>query len=68
MADVTENLPFEECFARLEKQVSELRAEVLGLRTHPKGWQRTVGMMPDDEVSRSTAPLGREWRERANEE
>ncbi len=69
MADVTQpDLPIEERFARLEKQFSELRAQVLGLQSPPKDWRRTVGMMPDDEMSRSAARLGREWRERANEE
>jgi hypothetical protein len=69
MADATQsNLPIEERFAQLEKQFSELRAEVLGLRPRTKDWRRTVGMMPDDEISRSAAQLGREWRQHANEE
>ncbi len=58
----------EERFAQLEKQIAELRAEVLGLQPRAKDWRRTVGMMPDDEMSRSAARLGREWRDQANEE
>ena len=69
MADVTDStLSIEERFIRLEKQFSELRAEVLGLQPRTKDWRRTVGMMPDDEMSRSAARLGREWRDQANEE
>ena len=52
----------------LEKEFSELRAEVIGLRSQTKDWRRTVGMIPDDETSRSAARLGREWRQRASEE
>ena len=69
MADVTQSTPsIEERFIQLEKQFSELRAEVLGLQPRARDWQRTVGMMPDDEMSRSAARLGREWRDQANEE
>ena len=57
----------EERFIQLEKQFSELRAEVLGLQPRAKDWQRTIGMMPDDEISRSAAGLGREWRDQAGE-
>jgi hypothetical protein len=68
MADATQsNLPIEERFAQLEKQFTELRAEVLGLRPQAKDWRRTVGMMPDDEISRSAAQLGREWRQCGDE-
>ena len=69
MANVTQPTPsIEERFAQLEKQFSELRTEVLGLQPRAKDWRRTVGMMPDDEMSRSAARLGREWRDQANEE
>ena len=69
MADVTQTTPsIEERFAQLEKQFAELRAGVLGLQPRAKDWRRTVGMMPDDEMSRSAARLGREWRDRAGEE
>ena len=69
MPDATQSTPsIEERFAQLEKQFAELRAEVLGLQPRAKDWRRTVGMMPDDEYSRSAARLGREWREQANKE
>ena len=69
MADATHsNLSIEERFAHLEKEFSDLRAEVVGLRSLTKDWRRTVGMIPDDETSRSAARLGREWRQGASEE
>ena len=69
MADVTQPIPsLEERFAQLETRFAELRAEVLGLQPRAKDWRRTVGMMPDDEISRSAARLGRDWRDQANAE
>lgn len=58
----------EQRLATLEKEFVELRTSVLGLNTREKDWRRTVGAMPDDEISRSAAQLGREWREEANKE
>ena len=54
--------------AELERQFAELRAEVLRLKPVEKDWTRTVGMMADDEYSRSAAELGRAWRKQANNE
>jgi hypothetical protein len=66
MSEVTQSIPsLEERFALLERQFADLRAEVLGLQPRTKDWRRTVGMMPDDELSRSAARLGREWRDNA---
>lgn len=42
-----------------------MRASVLRLTPVKKDWRSTVGMMPDDEVSRSAERLGRDWREAA---
>ena len=58
----------EQRLAALEKEFYELRAQVLGLKPREKDWRRTVGTMPDDEISRSAAQFGREWREQANKE
>ena len=58
----------EQRLAALEKEFTELRAQVLGLKPREKDWRRTVGTMPDDEISRSAAQFGREWREQANKE
>jgi len=58
----------EQRLAALEKEFAELRAQVLGLKPRENDWRRTVGTMPDDEISRSAAQLGREWREQANNE
>jgi len=45
-----------------------LKHEVLGLKLRAKSWRQTVGMIPDDELSRNAEKLGREWRERANKD
>lgn len=58
----------EERVADLEKQFAALEARVLNLAPKTKDWRTTVGMMPDDEISRSGERLGREWREQANRE
>jgi len=58
----------EQRLAALEKEFVELRAQVVGLKPREKDWRRTVGAMPDDEISRSAERLGREWREQANKE
>lgn len=58
----------EQRLASLEKEFIELRAQVVGLKPREKDWRRTVGMMPDDEISRSAAKLGSEWRDEANKE
>lgn len=69
MSEVTQSSSsLEERFAQLERQFADLRTEVLGLQPGTKDWRRTVGMMPDDELSRSAALLGREWRDLANSE
>ena len=46
----------------LEKKVSDLTAQVLELRPRKKDWRRTVGSMPDDEITREAERLGREYR------
>lgn len=67
MSEVTQPIPtLEERFTQLERQFADLRAEVLGLQPRKKDWRRTVGMMPDDDLSRSAARLGRERRDLAN--
>jgi hypothetical protein len=50
----------------LEKQFAELRAGFMRLSSKEKDWRLTVGMFPDDEMSREAESLGREWREQAN--
>ena len=67
-ASANENVSVAERLLDLEKQFAELRALVLRLAPRQKDWRSTVGMMPDDEVSRSADRLGREWREAANRE
>jgi len=47
----------------LEKEFSELRAQVQGLKHAKKDWRRTLGMLEDDEITREAEKLGREYRE-----
>jgi hypothetical protein len=54
--------------ARLEREFDILRHQVLLLKPAKKDWRQTVGVMQDDELSRSAERLGREWREQANKE
>ena len=56
-----------ERLAELERQFTELRDEVLGLKAVKKDWRSTVGMIPDDEISRSAFRLGAEWRRQQTE-
>lgn len=58
----------EERLTRIEREFDELKRQILGLKPRAKAWRDTVGMIPDDELSRSAEKLGREWREQANEE
>ena len=51
----------------LEKKFAELRAQVLDLRSHKKDWRRTVGSMPDDELTREAERLGREYRKHSRQ-
>lgn len=46
----------------LEKKVAELSAEVLQLKPIKKDWRRIVGSMPDDDLTREAARLGRQYR------
>src|SRR5258708_24800754 len=41
---------------------SELSAEVLQSRPLKEDWHRTVGYLPDDEITKEAARLGREYR------
>jgi hypothetical protein len=45
-----------------------LKQVVLGLKPRAKAWRQTVGMIPDDELSRSAEKLGRKWRDKANKD
>lgn len=47
----------------LEKKVAELSAHILGLQPPQKDWRRTVGSLPDDELTREAERLGREYRQ-----
>ena len=58
----------EERLTRIERDFDDLKRQVLGLKPRAKAWRDTVGLIPDDELSRSAEKLGREWREEANQE
>jgi hypothetical protein len=47
----------------LEREFSELRAQVLGLRRSKTDWRSTVAVLEDDEITRDAERLGREYRE-----
>jgi prefoldin subunit 5 len=47
----------------LEKEFSELRAQMLNLRQRKKDWRSTFGTLEDDEITREAEKLGREYRE-----
>lgn len=56
----------EERISRLEREFDELKRNVRDLKPRARDWRLTVGMIPDDELSRTAAELGRQWREQAN--
>jgi hypothetical protein len=58
----------EERLTRIEHDFDELKQVVLGLKPRAKAWRQTVGMIPDDELSRSAEKLGRKWRDKANKD
>lgn len=55
--------PLEKRVECLEREFSELRAQVLDLRQRKKDWRGTLGKLEDDEMTREAARLGREYRE-----
>ena len=63
-----ETITVEERLTRIELEFEELKQAVLGLKPRAKAWQQTVGMIPDDELSRSAEKLGRKWRDKANKD
>lgn len=54
--------------AHLEQTLAQLTAKVLQLTPVKKGWQNTLGMLPDDELSREAEQLGREYRSGGDED
>ncbi len=58
----------EQRMTRIEREFDQLKHQVLDLKPRAKDWRSTVGVMPDDELSRSAERSGREWREQANKE
>jgi hypothetical protein len=58
----------EQRMARPEREFDQLKHQVLDLKPRAKDWRSTVGVTPDDALSRSAERLGREWREQANKE
>jgi hypothetical protein len=55
-------------FDELEKEFAAVRDRVLGIKPVKKDWRSTVGMMPDDELSREAQRLGAEWRRNERED
>lgn len=48
--------------ATLESEFEALREKVLGLTPTPKDWRSTVGILPDDNLSRRAMKSGTRWR------
>jgi hypothetical protein len=46
----------------LENEVRALKASLLAGKQPVKDWRRTVGMLPDDEISHEADRLGMHWR------
>jgi hypothetical protein len=62
LKDVKERL------SEMERRFDELQSKVLGAgEPVAKDWRATVGGMPDDDLSREAARLGREWREQSED-
>lgn len=52
----------------LKPEFAALSDPVIGAKPTTKDWRRTVGMMPDDELSREAQRLGAEWRKNGSED
>ena len=48
----------------LEREFEILRDQVLGLKPIKKDWRAAVGILPDDELTRSAYRRGASWRKR----
>ena len=46
----------------LEREFSDLRAQMLDLRRRKQNWRSTVGTLENDEMTREAERLGREYR------
>ena len=63
-----ETITVEERLTRIEFEFEELKQAVLGLKPRATAWRQTVGMIPDDDLSRNAEKLGRKWRDKANKD
>jgi hypothetical protein len=61
---VTRPPTMESRLAKLERGFDALRDQVLGLKAVRKDWKSTVGMLPDDEMTRSAFRRAAAWRKR----
>jgi hypothetical protein len=50
--------------ATLEREFEALRDQLLGLKPVKRDWRATVGVLPDDEMTRSAFRRGAAWRKR----
>jgi hypothetical protein len=48
----------------LERELEAMRDLVLGLKPLNKDWRSTIGMLPDDAMTRRAFRLGEQWRKR----
>lgn len=63
-----ETTTVEKRLTRIEREFDELKHVVLGLKPRADAWRKTVGTIPDDDLSRRAEKMGREWREQANKD
>ena len=48
----------------LEREFAMLRDQVVGLKPLRKDWRATIGILPDDDLTRSAWRRGAAWRKR----
>ena len=61
---IGESSSVEKRLEALECEFAMLRDQVLGLKPITKDWRATVGIVPDDDLTRSAYRRGAAWRKR----
>ncbi len=61
---VDTSLSVEKRLETLEREFAMLRDQVLGLKPLTKDWRATIGILPDDDLTRSALRRGAAWRKR----
>ena len=61
---IGESSSLEKRLEALEREFAMLRDQVLGLKPIKKDWRAAVGIVPDDDLTRSAYRRGAAWRKR----